>query len=327
MFEGWGLARNQPSLNNSTFRTSSAWAQFDQRWGWRCATWSQQFLSLGRLSQLGRTWVKGARPWYDDVEWWGKWIIWAFVSFLRCLDMGVDHFEPQDCHFLWRSFVRGAWQSCSSEFPTWYVWGCALSQAGLDISWHFFAGPRLNDSLRFGSLSDPPIFSIAPFIPRSNRAVRLWVWWSLFACTMTMQCWCGFCRSFAPSWPFVRCWLVTEFEMQRLGSEIAHETWWRMWQIYANLWMLVDVRYALLPISAYRYLYCTCMCGVCVCATCWCDFGVCIWSFICYLFIIHMHMHAYIKVWDEPNNCLDATVSAFLDAVIGNGTLHFIAEE
>ena len=40
-----------------------------------------------------------------------------------------------------------------------------------------------------------------------------------------------------------------------------------------------------------------------------------------------MHMHAYIKVRDEPNNCLDATVSAFLDAVIGNGTLHFIAEE
>lgn len=39
-----------------------------------------------------------------------------------------------------------------------------------------------------------------------------------------------------------------------------------------------------------------------------------------------MHMHAYIKVRDEPN-CLDATVSAFLDAVIGNGTLHFIAEE
>lgn len=38
--------------------------------------------------------MKGARPWYDDVEWWGKWIIWVFVSFLRCLDMGVDHFEP-----------------------------------------------------------------------------------------------------------------------------------------------------------------------------------------------------------------------------------------
>ena len=126
-----------------------------------------------------------------------------------------------------------------------------------------------------------------------------------------MQCWCGFCKSFAPSWPFVRCWLGTEFEMQRLGSEIAHETWWRMWQIYANLWMLVDVRYALLPISAYRYLYCTCMCGVCgvcVCAMCWCDLGVCIWPFICYWFIIHMHMHAYIKVRDEPNNCLDATV-------------------
>lgn len=173
---------------------------------------------------------------------------------------GRSFWASQDCHFLRWSFVRGAWQSCSSEFPTWYVWGCALSQAGLDISWHFFAGLRLNDSLRFGSLSDPPIFSIAPFIPRSNPAVRLWVWWSLFACTMTMQCWCGFCKSFAPSWPFVRCWLGTEFEMQRLGSEIAHETWWRMWQICECL-LMYDMHY-----YPYRriviYIVRVCVCDV-----------------------------------------------------------------
>jgi hypothetical protein len=77
---------------------------------------------------------------------------------------------------------------------------------------------------------------------------------------MTMQCWCGFCKSFAPSWPFVRCWLGTEFEMQRLGSEIAHETWWRMWQICECL-LMYDMHY-----YPYRriviYIVRVCVCDV-----------------------------------------------------------------
>ena len=46
---------------------------------------------------------------------------------------------------------------------------------------------------------------------------RFWVWWSLFAYTMTMPSLFGSYNWYAPCWRFARCSLDTEFVMLRLG--------------------------------------------------------------------------------------------------------------